>query len=98
MQTFPEHYKEGIPLTTMAEWGWHSFPNTEAYQLSDTYTEVDSHYKKVKYPIHNKHPGTSYLRANPHQITLGLVGMQIQDEDGREVESKVSSSGNRPDL
>ena len=34
MQTFPELYREGIPLSTMSEWGWHSFPNTENYQLS----------------------------------------------------------------
>ena len=35
MQTFPELYREGIPLSTMSEWGWHRFPNTENYQLSD---------------------------------------------------------------
>ena len=27
MQTFPELYREGIPLSTMSEWGWHRFPN-----------------------------------------------------------------------
>lgn len=33
MQTFPELYREGIPLSTMSEWGWHSFPNTENYPV-----------------------------------------------------------------
>lgn len=66
MQTFPEQNREGIPLTTMAEWGWHSFSNTGGYQLSNTFLEVDSHGKKVKYPINLKHPGSTYLRSNPH--------------------------------
>jgi hypothetical protein len=81
MQTFPGYYKEGIPLTTMAEWGWHSFPNTEEYQLLNTFLGVDSHGKKVKYPINTEHPGSTYLRSNQHQITLGLIGLQMQDEN-----------------
>jgi protein-glucosylgalactosylhydroxylysine glucosidase len=35
LQTFPEHYEKGIPLGTMSDWGWHSFPNPENYKLSD---------------------------------------------------------------
>lgn len=51
MQTFPELYREGIPLSTMSEWGWHRFPNTENYQLSDVFKYVDAYGKKVPYPI-----------------------------------------------
>jgi len=82
MQTFPGCYREGIPLNTMSEWEWHSFSNTEDYKLADTFIEVDSHGRKVKYPINTKHPGSDYLRSNPHQITLGLIGLQIKDENG----------------
>ena len=46
MQTFPELYREGIPLSTMSEWGWHSFPNTRNYQLSDVFTYLDVYGKK----------------------------------------------------
>ncbi len=30
MQTFPEYYKNGVPLGTQSEWGWHSCPTTES--------------------------------------------------------------------
>lgn len=32
LQTFPEYYRNGVPLGTFSEWGWHSFPNTGNYQ------------------------------------------------------------------
>ena len=31
LQTFPGTYSNGVPLATMSEWGWHSFPNIEGY-------------------------------------------------------------------
>ena len=74
MQTFPELYREGIPLSTMSEWGWHSFPNTENYQLSDVFKYVDAYDRKVPYPIGSS-PGHEYLRANPHQTGLALIGL-----------------------
>lgn len=75
MQTFPESYTDGIPLSTMSEWGWHSFPNTENYQLSDVFTSLDAYGKQVPYPIENA-PGREYLRANPHQTGLALIGLE----------------------
>ena len=27
LQTFPEVYKNGVPLGTQSQWGWHSFGN-----------------------------------------------------------------------
>lgn len=82
LQTFPEAYKAGIPLTTMAEWGWHSFPNTEGYELADTFVPVDTYGRKVLYDRNQKCPAASYLRANPHQISLGLLGMVLTKQDG----------------
>ena len=66
LQSFPESYADGIPLTTMAEWGWHSFPNTDDYRLSDTFVEVDTCGRKVPYNIRQRGPAGDYLRANPH--------------------------------
>ena len=86
LQTFPQAYKGGIPLTTMAEWGWHSFPNTEGYQLSDSFVEIDTYGRKVLYNRNQKCPAAGYLRANPHQITLGLVGLVLKKENGAAVE------------
>ena len=43
MQTFPDYYQAGILLSTMSEWGWHSFSNREKYELSDTYEYVETY-------------------------------------------------------
>ncbi|MCE5185637.1 MAG: hypothetical protein LLF76_05880 [Planctomycetaceae bacterium] len=82
LQTFPEAYADGIPLTTMAEWGWHSFPNTNNYKLEDTFVMVDTAGRPVPYDSNQKGPAADYLRANPHQITLGLLGLVLTKADG----------------
>lgn len=75
MQTFPELYATGIPLSTMAEWGWHRFPNTENYALPDVFTFLDVYGRQVPYPL-GKAPGREFLRANPHQSGLAIIGLQ----------------------
>lgn len=82
LQTFPAAYSKGIPLTAMAEWGWHSFPNTAGYKLEDTFVAVDTYGRPVLYNINQKGPAAEYLRANPHQITLGQIGLVLQKSDG----------------
>ena len=95
MQTFPELYRKGIPLSTMSEWGWHSFPNTENYKLSDVFKYLDAYGKQVPYPIGNA-PGREYLRANPHQTGLALIGLQKADGEGLSVKElgEISQSLN----
>ena len=34
LQTFPEYYSGGVPLGTMSDWGWHSFPNDSNFTAS----------------------------------------------------------------
>lgn len=82
LQTFPESYADGIPLTTMAEWGWHSFPNTNGYVLADTFERVDTYGREVTYNRKQTSPAGGFLRANPHQITLGLIGLELIRKDG----------------
>jgi len=82
LQTFPQAYAGGIPLTTMAEWGWHSFPNTEGYKLDDTFVMADTQGRPVPYNANQKGPAGDYLRANPHQVTLGLIGLVLTKADG----------------
>ncbi|MCR5362809.1 MAG: hypothetical protein K6E73_12500 [Bacteroidales bacterium] len=41
LQTFPEQYSKGVPLGTMSDWGWHSFPNTEHFKFDETLMECD---------------------------------------------------------
>lgn len=82
LQSFPQAYQNGIPLTTMAEWGWHTFENTGGYQLSDTFVPIDTYGRSVLYNRNQKGPAAEYLRANPHQITLGLLGLVLTKQDG----------------
>ena len=85
LQTFPEKYADGVPLTTMAEWGWHSFDNTEGYKLSDAFVEVDTYGRKVSYARNQKCDAAKYLRANPHTISLGALGLVMKKADGSDV-------------
>lgn len=85
LQTFPQACQR-IPLTTMAEWGWHEFPNTLAYQLSDTFVEIDTWGRKVLYNRNKGCPAADYLRANPHQISLGLAGLVLNKADGSPIQ------------
>lgn len=35
LQTFPDFYRNGVPLGTQSQWGWHSFENTQGYAPED---------------------------------------------------------------
>ena len=91
LQTFDEYYKNGIPLTSMSEWGWHSFPNSEGLKRSETERSIDlGHGHEEIYAIENKNGGrgqaaTSYFRVNPHRLNLGLVGLEIKGDDGKNI-------------
>jgi hypothetical protein len=95
LQTFPDYYSKGIPLGTMSEWGWHTAPNIRGYNLTQVYRTYDVHGRKIDY-VHSftgktdtlKTAATSYLRANPHRIHLGMIGLQILKEDGTEISLK----------
>jgi protein-glucosylgalactosylhydroxylysine glucosidase len=88
LQSFPEYYKTGVPLGTQSEWGWHSFPNTGNYKLSEAYKEYDLNGRKISYcvqvksPQHNKE-AVEYFRVNDHRLQLGNVGLDIIKKDGK---------------
>ncbi len=93
LQTFPEFYSNGIPLGTMAEWGWHTDPNPEKYSLSDVRRTYQVHGRPVEY-VHQygaadgpvKAGATEWLRANPHKIHLGVIGLELLKKDGSEAQ------------
>ncbi len=90
MQTFPEAYENGIPLGTQSNWGWHSFPNDSNYTIDEVLTEYEScNDKKVTYAVQPpegraKH-AADWLRANPHRVHLGIIGLSIRNSDGKEI-------------
>jgi hypothetical protein len=84
LQTFPEYYEKGIPLGTMAQWGWHSFPNPENYSLNDVIRYYQVGTNSVPYYFQysdsadkRKYKATKYLRENPHRLHLGLIGLEL---------------------
>jgi len=88
LQTFTEFYDDGIPLCIQSHWGWHSFPNPNGYNLEDTMVELDSHGRAVKYATQNsaKKQASEWLRANPHRLGLGRIGLKLIKPDGSKVD------------
>lgn len=89
LQTFPAAYSGGIPLHTESEWGWHSFPNTRGFSAADATRVYDVDGRKVPY-LSGAAEGSAYskageyLRANPHRIDLGQLGLILRTKDGRD--------------
>jgi len=87
LQSFPEAYEKGVPLGTLSEWGWHSFPNTQQYRFEETLKEYDINGRKIPYSVQLKTPEHSknavdYFRQNPHRLQLGNLGFEIKKKDG----------------
>ena len=82
LQTFPELYSAGVPLGTMSDWGWHSFPNSNDYKFEETLKEYDFGRGKTElYSVQFKEDGrnkdaANYFRINPHRLHLGAIGFK----------------------
>ena len=88
LQTFPDEYKTGIPLTTQSQWGWHTSPYDENKfsnnNINLKLTSYKSHDHTVKYPTDSRGQENIYnwLRQNPHKFHLGRIGFHIQKNNG----------------
>ncbi|MCU4166457.1 hypothetical protein [Carboxylicivirga caseinilyticus] len=96
LQTFPEEYKNGVPLGTQAQWGWHSFPNAEDYKIEETFKAYNFRGKVELYAVQFKEKGrkqdaANYFRANPHRLHLGYIGLDLSKKDGSKVMSTDTS-------
>ncbi len=89
LQTFPQFHAEGTPLCTQSHWGWHTMPNPEGYTLADALTEYDVAGREVPYVDGAGSRGYSaaanWLRANPHRLHLGRIGLRLTRSDGSPV-------------
>ncbi|WP_455592875.1 hypothetical protein [Bacteroides sp.] len=85
LQTFPEQYKQGVPLGTQSQWGWHEFANPDKYTHDETLKEYDfGRGKKELYSTQFNEAGrqkeaANWFRVNPHRLHLGVVGFELQD-------------------
>jgi hypothetical protein len=89
LQTYPLIYENGIPLGTQAQWGWHRSPGKK-FSLEDVaadYESCDSTFAPyaVQHSKGRAAEATNALRANPHRIHLGLIGLILLKENGEEV-------------
>lgn len=87
LQSFPEEYSRGIPLGTQSDWGWHSFPNEQGYDVRETMVNFKVGDREIPYSIQVKEPerrrdAVNYFRINPHRLHLGIIGFKILDPEG----------------
>jgi len=87
LQTFPEAFTNTTPLGTLSDWGWHTIPNTNGWDIDKfqfkEYTDLNG--RKVPYadvPHNQQTPEIKWLRANPHRLHLGQIGFVLKHADG----------------
>lgn len=86
LQTFPEHYRKGLPLGTQSQWGWHSFSNPQHYTTDDVLRAFDfGHGHEETYPCQSgkttrAREAARWLRANPHRLHLGIIGLDLGED------------------
>jgi len=90
LQTFPGYHQQGIALCTQSQWGWHTIPDPKGYRLSDILEEYVVAGRKVPYASDKDYSGTyspaaSWLRANPHRLDLGQIGLRLAKSDASPV-------------
>jgi hypothetical protein len=82
LQTFPGFYGKSIPLATMAQWAWHTFPNPAGYRLEQTFEEYATAGRSVPYPTQTRGAAAEWLRQNPHRLGLARIGF-VFEKDGK---------------
>ncbi len=87
LQTFPEAFEKTTPLGTLSDWGWHTSPNPNGWDIDKfqfkEYTNLLG--RAVPYadvPHNQQTPEIKWLRANPHRLHLGQIGFVLKHADG----------------
>src|ERR1051325_4661892 len=86
LQTFADDFTNTIPLGTLSQWGWHTFPNPDGWSPDKFhYKEFDVFGRKVPYndvPGNRQTPEIKWLRTNPHRLHLGQISFVLTKSDG----------------
>ncbi len=87
LQTFPQYHQRGMALGTQSQWGWHTTPDPNAYKLQDALENYQVAGRVVPYASgqgdsRTYSPAASWLRANPHRLHLGQIGLRISKANG----------------
>ncbi|AHG88284.1 hypothetical protein J421_0747 [Gemmatirosa kalamazoonensis] len=78
VQSLTDAYRE-IPLATQAEWAWHTFANPNGYTLDAALVSYDAHGRPVPYASAQNGDAGTWLRANPHRLSLARVALALRD-------------------
>ena len=104
LQTFPGAFEKTIPLGTLSDWGWHTAPNPDGWDV-DTFEFKkfpDLNGRPVPYcdvPGNHRTPEIKWLRANPHRLHLGQIGFVLRHADGSlAATNDLTDIGQRLDL
>jgi hypothetical protein len=80
LQSLPEPYAAGIPLCTLAQWGWHSTPLPDELAGVELRLEnFDTYGRPVGYATSSQgqEPLFNWLRENPHRLNLARIGLLL---------------------
>ncbi|WP_152361946.1 hypothetical protein [Microlunatus speluncae] len=77
--------RDGTLLGTMSHWGWHATPAAEPYRIEDAMISYRTPRGPVRYvdqsgavqggTEHGTNDRDLWLRANPHRLHLGMIGL-----------------------
>ncbi len=85
LQTFTDPYLQGMPVCTMADWGWHSKPMPAGLDpKAIRYTNFDTYGRPVGHitSADGQKELFDYLRENPHKFHLGKISVEVTKSDG----------------
>lgn len=86
LQTFPERFANTTPLGTLSDWGWHSFPNPDGWDVDKfafrSYPDLNGRLVPYCDAPGKRSPEIQWLRANPHRLHLGQIGFVLTHADG----------------
>lgn len=86
LQTFASCFSNTIALSTLSQWGWHSFPNPEGWSIEKYhFKDYEAFGRTVPYadaPSGHLSPETKWLRDNPHRLDLGQIGFVLTKGNG----------------
>lgn len=98
LQTFYHHYERGLPLQTVAEWGWNEFPNQNGIPFSAVMKEGRYQGRAVKH-IAATEPADIYYRRGIHRFNLGRIGLDLKRANGKNMfTAELSEIDQRLDL
>ncbi len=86
LQTFSRDYEDKMPVCTMSNWGWHTFPEPEGCDISSIRPEMyDTFGRQVGYftNARGQEDIFNYLRENPHRFHLGNIGLLLLLSSGK---------------